>query len=426
MTRKQQNPYLIRKVVLASGERFPVLLERATGLPLYKPTLYALTRLRTKNRASETIGQCSLAVMVLMRFLKDHGIDLDERMARGRLFTLSEIETLVRYCRTLVHDLEQLKPKPPPTRTAKVSSLERARMRKQGKATSRELKSGSSGTRGLYIANYLQWLVELRATDAIVKPHPELAAAAALSIGALREHLPSKHGHSISDRKGFTKATREQILEIVSPSSPENPWPEPHCKYRNELIVKWLLHLGIRRGEFLGIRISDVDFQRNEVTIHRRADDAEYPKADEPNTKTYARLLPLSDEMASLARNYILKHRGQLKGARKHKYLLVASGTGAPLGKAAFAKIFLGIRGKLDNGAKVHAHLFRHTWNDDFSEQMDREKIPEDRERKVRSVLMGWSPTSGTAATYTKRHVERKAREASLAMQRKYVKEKKQ
>jgi integrase len=74
----------------------------------------------------------------------------------------------------------------------------------------------------------------------------------------------------------------------------------------------------------------------------------------------------------------------------------------------------------------VHAHLFRHTWNDDFSEQMDREKIPEDRERKVRSVLMGWSPTSGTAATYTKRHVERKAREASLAMQRKYVKEKKQ
>lgn len=92
MVRKQQNPYVIRKVVLASGERFPVPVERATGLPLYKPTLYALTRLRTKNRASETIGQSSLAIIVLMRFLNDHQIDLDERMASGRLFTLSEME----------------------------------------------------------------------------------------------------------------------------------------------------------------------------------------------------------------------------------------------------------------------------------------------------------------------------------------------
>jgi len=45
--RKQQNPYEIRLLVLALGERFPMLVERATGVPLYKSTLYALTRLRT-------------------------------------------------------------------------------------------------------------------------------------------------------------------------------------------------------------------------------------------------------------------------------------------------------------------------------------------------------------------------------------------
>jgi hypothetical protein len=32
---------------------------------------------------------------------------------------------------------------------------------------------------------------------------------------------------------------------------------------------------------------------------------------------------------------------------------------------------------------------------------------------------MGWSETSGTAATYTRRHTEKKAKEASLSLQSK-------
>ncbi|RYZ19916.1 MAG: site-specific integrase [Chitinophagaceae bacterium] len=424
--RKQTNSLQIRTLVLDSGERLPLLIDRATGVPLHEPTLYTVTRLRTKNLASATIYQHCIAIMVLTLFLQDGEIDLNERMASGRLLTLPEIESLVRYCRLRMDEVVGLSEQSRPDRSSsKVISLERLRMRRGRKALPKELASESAATRRMYIGAYLQWLVDLRATDTILSPHPALATASAIAIGALREHLPPKHRQAKTVRKGFAKATRDRILLLVVPRSEENPWSGSHCQYRNELVVRWLLHLGVRRGEILGIQTSDIDFQRNEVLVARRADDVDDPRRDEPNTKTFSRVLPLSDEMAALSRHYILKVRNQLKGARKHKYLLVADGTGAPLGKAAFAKIFSELRAKFPKGASIHPHLFRHTWNDDFSEQMDRENIPEDRERKLRSMLMGWSPTSDTAETYTKRHIEKKAKQASLDMQNKSMKDKK-
>ncbi|HIE3934536.1 TPA: hypothetical protein ACXNHW_005608 [Pseudomonas aeruginosa] len=43
-------------------------------------------------------------------------------------------------------------------------------------------------------------------------------------------------------------------------------------------------------------------------------------------------------------------------------------------------------------------------------------------EEKIRSYLMGWEETSGTARTYNKRHTKQKAAEAVLALQKKYLK----
>lgn len=45
-----------------------------------------------------------------------------------------------------------------------------------------------------------------------------------------------------------------------------------------------------------------------------------------------------------------------------------------------------------------------------------------EREQQLRSYLMGWNPTSGTAATYNKRHIKEKAGEAVLGLQGRYLK----
>jgi len=48
---------------------------------------------------------------------------------------------------------------------------------------------------------------------------------------------------------------------------------------------------------------------------------------------------------------------------------------------------------------------------------MDKRRVSSAEEEKIRSYLMGWKGGSGTASTYTRRHIERKAREAALLLQ---------
>ena len=71
------------------------------------------------------------------------------------------------------------------------------------------------------------------------------------------------------------------------------------------------------------------------------------------------------------------------------------------------------------------AHVFRHSWNEDFSDMADETKMDAEREKKLRSRLMGWSETSSTAATYNRRHIRRKANDALRSIQQKVAKNRK-
>ena len=98
--------------------------------------------------------------------------------------------------------------------------------------------------------------------------------------------------------------------------------------------------------------------------------------------------------------------------------------TGQPISLPALNKIFKVLRIKCPNlPDSLCPHVMRHTWNDRFSEEMDKRQTQEESEKKWRSYLMGWSETSGTAATYTRRHTRKKAQKVSLAMQEKMMNE---
>jgi len=68
-------------------------------------------------------------------------------------------------------------------------------------------------------------------------------------------------------------------------------------------------------------------------------------------------------------------------------------------------------------------HILRHTANDLYSELMDEKEMLPPEEEKTRSYKMGWREGSGTTETYTRRHIEVKAKEASLALQAKFNKD---
>jgi integrase len=409
--------YVVRIVVFQSGERFPVLLDRGSGAPLFDPTLFAVTQIRGRNRATATIEQALRAVMVLHVFLDASGIDLPARLQEGRLLELGELEELARHCRLPVDALE-VDTAPMLARASKLMSLEKFRMRPS--APKPEVHPATAAVRLGYIRDYLRWLATHRLLQ---RRHGDPVYSALLNqmelvLGILKERAPGS-GRGTKHREGLSPETVGRLERVIDPTFAGNPWTGAHARERNALMVRWLLSLGLRRGELLGIRIPDINFQTNEVLIVRRADDPADPRKYQPNAKTNARLLPLDDALSHDTRRYILGARRNFEGARKHDFLFVASGTGAPLTLVAVNKLFAALREKCPELPEdLSPHVLRHTWNDRFSEIMDRHRVSEETEKKARSRLMGWSETSNTAATYTRRHIQNKAREASLQLQK--------
>jgi len=361
--------------------------------------------------------------MVLYLVLERLKIDLDQRLGEGRLLELGEIEELVRWCRLPLEAFtgDQERPAPP----SRVVTLEKARMKSPAPGHA-ELDPNTVAIRIHYIRDYLKW----RADGHMLKLGrnragtglSDLKINSEIVFRSLDEHIPSSHGRNDAEqRQGMSESDLAKLIEIIQPDSPENPWKGEHAKERNALIIRWFLTLGIRRGELLGVRVSDTDFQTNEVLIARRADDPDDPRANEPNTKTRDRLLSMDEDLAVLTRRYVTGVRRRIEGARKHPFLFVSNGTGKPLSLSGVNKIFVVLRKKCPSlPDDLYPHIFRHTWNDRFSDVMDTRKVSEETEKKMRAKLMGWSETSGTAAMYTRRHTARKAREASLDLQSKF------
>ncbi|RFQ09730.1 site-specific integrase, partial [Pseudomonas sp. ATCC 13867] len=51
-------------------------------------------------------------------------------------------------------------------------------------------------------------------------------------------------------------------LKLPAQMHLRTPWVDDFARCRNALIVDWLYYLGLRRGELLSLRVSDIDFRR--------------------------------------------------------------------------------------------------------------------------------------------------------------------
>ena len=96
--------YRVKTIVLTSGERLPILLDR-DGQPMFEPTVFALTEVRGRNLAANTVGTVLRSVMILQIFLNARGIDLDVRLAAGAFLSLAAVADLDRFCRPHLNEL---------------------------------------------------------------------------------------------------------------------------------------------------------------------------------------------------------------------------------------------------------------------------------------------------------------------------------
>lgn len=396
----------VRIVVCKSGERLPILVRCSDGLPPFAPNLFAVSQVRGRSRASNTIERCLRSLLFLLAFLELEGIDLEERLASGMLLDPHEVDRLADAARRPVREL-----------TAAGGAVVRSLHRR-----SSAVSANAAATRLQYVRQYLAWLSSRRLAQlkAVEGRATRLLAARDAMIAAINARMPSGRRDPERRRMGLTHEEEAELLKVIDPGYAKNPWIQPEVRQRNQLIVLWLLQLGLRGGELLSARLNDLNFRLNELEIVRRHHSKDDPRRKQPVVKTHGRALPI-EALADLTEHFVLQVRRSIPGARRHPFLFVSLRSGVPLSASSLTKIFRELRTHPNVPARLTPHLLRHTWNDRFSEAMDRKGTPEPEEEGMRNYLQGWTPGSDTASTYTRRHVREKAREASLALQRTMV-----
>lgn len=405
----------LRFVKFHDGERLPVLLSEA-GVPHFDATLFATTQVRGASAKPNTVYAVLAAVRLLLAWLDERTIDLATRVRDGSLLSSSELDSLSAYVVTRRTDLDA----PGSSKVVNLASRRRNENARAGPSASPQgVGAATKYVRLTYIANFVDWFAR-REVEFAGRGAASLEQIKGLTT-AIRAMRPRKAGRTrLAEGRGLSEDAQRALFDLVRPDSRENPF-EPLVRARNALIIRLTYDLGVRAGELLSLKVADFDLVKNEVVIARRHDDVEDPRTQQPVVKTSDRRLPLSVGLADAVLRYVTTERRSLPQARRHPFLLVVHQPGPflglPMSSKGLSKVFETLQHASLLLSRLSCHALRHTNNERFSELMDREGVPSAREEKLRSFAMGWKEGSGTAATYTRRHTEREAKEASLKLQ---------
>ena len=407
--------YSIKTFIMSDGERYCLLIDKVTGLPLYYPNLFVTTQIRNASQSLAMMEGALVSIKVLLTYCQDREIDLESRFRQGRFFMAPERDAIRDYCQKSFA----------PERTLTTGNV----IPINPKNKKRTLKKAARTTERLrltLIAKYVRWLSDTL-TPSMDKT---VSLRAEKMVSGLRKLRPSDKGRAREGKEpSLTDEQTKVLFEVIKQDSELNPFDDPGVRARNRLIVRILFHLGCRGGELLGIRIrEDLDLDVNQIVIARRADQKDDPRTDQPRTKTLDRRLPMHDDLVRELTDYIVTYRKEVPRAAKCPYLFVTHKSGPTQGQAmsisAYNKLIRLLAQASPELADLHGHLLRHNWNYLYSKLQDENPNPpsEAEQEKIRSYAMGWKETSGTAAKYNRRFIKAKGMEASMALQKDMIK----
>ena len=384
------NSFRTTSFSMSSGERYCLVIDRVTELPIYHPNLFITTQLRNKSDSFSTMLSAANNIAILLRFLEDRNINLEERILGRDLFETYELDDL--------RDFTQ-------QRFSKV-------------ADEGVVSSITHYMRLTTIAQYISWY----ANHLIKLPSTVEARQIKRVETQIKSRRPVKRGRNRDQDRSLDEVQLEALFEIIKVGSEHNPFGE-QVQRRNRLMILILYYLGIRGGELLNLRISDINFAKHQLKIVRRADEKDDPRIQEPNAKTLERTIPLGELLSKELHEYIAGDRRKVTNAKRNNFLFITHKKGPtigqPISKSSYYKIFNIVKSVAPQLYELTGHKLRHTWNRKFSEKMDSmdEPASEEKQDQIRSYIMGWKQGSGTSTHYNKRFVQAQAQKAALALQ---------
>ncbi|MFK5986803.1 MAG: site-specific integrase, partial [Pseudomonadota bacterium] len=359
--------YKVQAFKLSNGERAALLVCRETGLPLIYQNLYTTVNHRNKSDSINTIKAVLRTLGFFTQLCEYLKIDLENRFAKGKLFTNQEIELISKWSKKSQEFLNEAESFSSSKNVISINSKRFELARHTVIIDMDILEPETTYARLTNLTKYSVWLANTFnvALDADVEKMKK----------KLFDKRPEKNSYDDNDKpfKSLTTGQKEKLLEIVKLDSPENIWKDEGVRFRNQLIIHILYFIGCRKGELLTLKATDFDPGKKTVNIRRDADNPDDPRADAPLVKTLSRDIEIDDELYEMVEDYIMKYRSKVKGANKTSYLFLSHQTGStianPLSIPSVDKIFASLSKKL--GFNVHPHALRHSWNDDFSEMTE-------------------------------------------------------
>lgn len=392
----------VKRRIGEDGERFSIMIDSKTKIPLYYPNLFITTQIRGEGCAANTCDKYLRTLQIFLEFEYENNFIVSRGLKKFNYLNIYEVDNLVEFCKKKFSN-------------NKVISINH----------SNTVSATTASERIGVISEYINWLAKFITPNTNDQNNLKLEEF----IVRLKAKAPKKSNRNSKD-KSLDKQHRYALLKIIHPNSKNNPFKNLGVSFRNFISILILYELGIRKSELLNIRIRDINAQDNTISIIRRPDQKDDPRLYEPNVKTMARELPVSNRTMKYILKYITKFRRKIYHARKSDFLIVVhkkqNSQGKPLSISAFDKLFNKyVKALSCKHPHFSAHNIRHTTNDIFSENFERlaDKKALDPDY-VRSVGFGWKPGTSTSATYSKRHITKSATLKGINYQKKLLNKK--
>jgi hypothetical protein len=417
--------YKLETVLFQNGERFPLLVNKETGIPDFYSTLWVTVELRY-HCAVNTIRNKLGVIQWLMDWEQNNKLIISEMLQKEIVPTEGELETLIRHMK-----LNAVKQK-------KTNCTKRKIIKKVQTQFIKIFPSVSLNHQYNRLTVLSEYILFLSKVIRVSSEYQEKLANLLLLIKASK---PKNHKNfTVRVNEDLSNGLLDEFMSIANYSNPNNPFQNIGIKKRNYLMFILLKELGIRRGELLSIQIPFIEIgtTKPSILIRRTHDDKFDSRKTQAVSKTKERRLPISQKIAQLIDDYIMNYRSKIPNANKHPYLFVTHRKGKtqgnPISTSSFDNVIVPTMKKADpKFSVIHPHIFRHEWNLDFSKKIDKNNqsvsndfyhkdfISPEKEAKMRQHLMGHvSEKSGDV--YNQRYIREKANKILLELQTEFQK----
>ena len=194
--------YRVKSFVLKSGERYCLLVDKVTGLPLYYPNLFVTTQVRNISQSVASMESALTSINVLLTFCNERDIDLEARFLRREFFQLNELDAIRDHCQ-----LKFIQARGDPVGNI-IPLLSKGRKKVQPK-----IGTGTKYTWLTHIAAYLKWLAEILLSTSMDRDSTR--GIEKMKRGFESRRPERKGRNQVGEPKGLTHGQVEILLEVI-------------------------------------------------------------------------------------------------------------------------------------------------------------------------------------------------------------------